>query len=262
MKGGMHASDRIRKVEAIVISHKEFGEADRLVKIYSRENGKLNTIAKGVRKIHSRKAPHLEPFTHTSLILARGQTFWIITQADTICAFPSIRENLTKMAEASYILELLDIIATEGQSEPSLFRLVIDTLKRINDYKETFNIIRYFEFRFLDFAGFRPELSNCVACKKMIEPEDQYFSPIQGGILCPQCGAFEKGALPVSMDVLRYMRHFQRSNFKDIGNIEIPEKIRNEMQRLLSVYLSTLIERKLNTPTFIRQIKVQAGKQK
>ena len=77
----MPTSERIRKVEAVIISHKDLGEADRLIRLISLEHGKLSAIAKGARKIRSRKAAHIEPFTYAALVLAKGQTFWIITQA-------------------------------------------------------------------------------------------------------------------------------------------------------------------------------------
>jgi DNA repair protein RecO (recombination protein O) len=107
----MPAIDRIRKVTAIVIAHAEYGEADRFVRIFTLENGKLNTLAKGVRKIQSRKAAHLEPFTHSALVLARGQSFWIITQAETLNAFTGIHDDLKKTTDAAYVLELVDKIA-------------------------------------------------------------------------------------------------------------------------------------------------------
>lgn len=254
MKDSMHASDRIRKVEAIVIAHKEYGEADRFVRIISLENGKLNTLAKGVRKMQSRKAAHLEPFTHTALVLARGHTFWIITQAETLHAFPMIREDLGKTADASYVLELVDKISTEGQPEPRLYRLTLDTLTRINESTDTFNVLRYFELRFLDTVGFRPELLNCVACKKTIQPEDQYFSPILGGILCPQCGQMDYKALPADQGTLRYLRHFQRSSYKEISGIIVPDKIRINLQKVLGIYLATMLEWQLKTPAFQQQI--------
>lgn len=255
MKNGKSVPDRIRKVEAIIISHRELGEADRIVKLFTLENGKLNSLAKGARKIHSRKAPHLEPFTHSILVLARGQSFWIITQADTISNFPSIRADLSKTADASYIMELIDKVSLEGQPEQSLYRLALATLKRIDENEDTFNAIRFFEFRFLEAAGYRPELTNCVSCKKNIEPEDQYFSPVQGGILCPLCGPLEPKASQASKDALRYMRHFQRSRYKEISDVVVPAKIRKEMGRLMSFYISTIMEGRLNTPLFISQIK-------
>jgi len=250
----MPASDRIRKVEAVVIAHKEYGEADRFVRIFSLESGKLNTLAKGVRKIKSRKAAHLEPFTHSALVLARGQIFWIITQAETIDSFPLIRDDLKRTADASYVLELIDKVAAEGQPEPSLYRLLLETLKRIDHAPDTFNALRNFEIRFLDMSGFRPELLNCVACKKTIQPEDQYFSPLQGGILCPQCGPLDARAVFASKDTLRFLRHFQRSKFQDIEKVIVPENVRVEMQKILGIYLSAVMEGQLKTPGFRRQI--------
>lgn len=255
MRNGNQASDRIRKVEAVVIAHRELGEADRVVRVFSRENGKLVTLAKGVRKIQSRKAAHLEPFTQSALVLARGKTFWIITQAETINAFPQIREELEKTADASYILELIDKVSTEGQPETVLYQLLLNSLKRINQSSDTFNVVRYFEFRFLDAAGFRPELIHCVSCKKKIEPQDQFFSPVQGGILCPECGSLDNKALPSSMNTLRYMRHFQRSAYADIAGVAIPANIRVEMQRLMGDYMAAMLDWKLKTPGFIQQIK-------
>ncbi|MDK2980663.1 MAG: repair protein RecO [Chloroflexota bacterium] len=253
----MQASDHIRKVEALVIAHKEYGEADRFVRLFSLQNGKLNTLAKGVRKMQSRKAAHLEPFTHAALVLARGHTFWIITQAETVNAFPAIREDLDKTTDASYIMELVDKISTEGQAEPSLFRLALETMGRINDNADTYNCMRYFELRFLDITGFRPELQNCVACKKEIQAEDQYFSPLQGGILCPQCGRMDNTAIAANVDTLRYLRHFQRSNYRSVENLEIPPRVRPALQRVLGQYIASVVEWQLNTPAFQQQIREQ-----
>jgi DNA repair protein RecO (recombination protein O) len=165
-----------------------------------------------------------------------------------------IRDDLNKTADALYVLELIDKVSTEGQAEEFLYRLLRDTLNRINDSSDTFNTIRYFEFRFLDASGFRPELTNCVGCKKPIQPEDQYFSPIQGGILCPQCGPLDAKAVYASKDALRYLRHFQRSSYRDLAEVDVPAKVRSEMQKLLNIYIAAILEWNLKTPGFIRQI--------
>ena len=132
----------------------------------------------------------------------------------------------------------------------------MDTLKRIEALEDTFNAVRYFEFRFLDVSGFRPDLTNCVSCKKTIKAQDQYFSPLQGGVLCPQCGPFDEKAMRASQDALRYMRHFQRSPYRRISpGVAVPEKMRLEMQKLLSGYIAAMLEWRLNTPGFKQQIK-------
>ncbi len=250
------ASERIRKVEAIVIAHKEFGEADRLIRLFSCEYGKLTAIAKGVRKIQSRKAAHLEPFTHASLVLAYGHSFWIISQADTLINFPNIRADLARTANAAYVLELVDRAAVEGQPDRALFRLTLETLQRLEAQPDAFNALRSFEFRFLDLAGFRPELTHCVACKKEIQPKDQYFSVAQGGALCPTCGAMDARALGAKKDTLRYLRHFQRSTYAQLDAVQVPAGIRKEMQKLMGAYIAYMMEGQLKTPEFIQQIRV------
>ena len=75
---------RSYRTQAIVLGHIEYGEADRILKLFTFEQGKITAIAKGVRKIRSRKAGHLEPFTRVNLFLAKGRNMDIITQAETI----------------------------------------------------------------------------------------------------------------------------------------------------------------------------------
>ena len=84
------------RVEAVVLRHVDWGEADRLLTLYSREKGKLRAIAKGVRRLRSRKAGHLEPFTRAAVQLARGRDLLIVTQADTVNAYLPIRGDLER----------------------------------------------------------------------------------------------------------------------------------------------------------------------
>src|SRR5512136_3161070 len=102
--------DRMRsqRVEAIVLRHSDWGEADRLLWLFTRELGKLKAVAKGIRKPRSRKAGHLEPFTRVELLLAQGRDLFIITQAEAKDAYLALREDLVRVGYASYVIELLD----------------------------------------------------------------------------------------------------------------------------------------------------------
>ena len=255
----MQSTERIRKVEAVIISHKDFGEADRLIRLFSLEHGKLSAIAKGARKIRSRKAAHIEPFTYTALVLAKGQTFWIITQADTKAGYPNIREDLRKTAKAAYILELADQLTGDEQTEPAIFRLITDTLQRIDAVKDPFNAVLNFELRLLGFTGFRPDFFHCVGCHKEIQPQDQFFSAQQGGVLCPGCAMPGGSHVPVSQNTLKYLRHFQRSAYSRLEKIKLDEKTGSEIYKVISPYISYVTERKLNSPEFLNQIN-QSGK--
>jgi DNA repair protein RecO (recombination protein O) len=115
-------------------------------------------------------------------------------------------------------------------------------------------VVHYYELRLLDLVGFRPQLFECVDCGKPIQAEDQYFSPLAGGVACPHCGKARSEAWPVSKDTLRYFRHLQRSNWEQIEAIEIPEAIEPRLAGLIQRYFSYILERKLNTPDFLREI--------
>ena len=251
----MTVQERIRKVEAIVISHSDYGEADRILNLYTREMGKARAIAKGVRKEHSRKAGHVEPFTCTTLMLAKGASFWIVSQAETVDAFIPIREDLTKTAQAAYVVELLERFTSEDEVHLALYRLVKATLERIASQMDAFQSLRYFEMRFLEMVGYRPELYHCAQCRAEIQAEDQFFSILQGGVMCPKCGNIADTTRPVSMLVLKYLRHFQRSDFKDIQQLNVPPLVRQEMEKIIQSYLTYLAERKLNAPAFLREIR-------
>lgn len=250
----MADSERIRKVEAIVISHADFGETDRIINLFTRELGKVHAIAKGVRKEHSRKAGHLEPFTCVTLMLARGASWWIISQAETVDAFHEIRTNLARTALAAYCLELVDRFTAEDEINPPLYRLLRNTMTRLSSSDSSFNAIRFFEMRFLEMVGFRPDLFHCVQCNAEIQPEDQFISITQGGVLCPKCGLRADHSLPVQLLTLKYLRHFQRSDYQQVQQLEIPPVTRRRMENLMQRYIAYLAEKKLNTLGFYRAI--------
>ena len=244
------------RVEAVVLRHADWGEADRLLTLYTRERGKVRAIAKGARKIRSRKAGHLEPFTRVTLQLAQGRDLLIVTQADTVDAYISLGEDLVKTGYASYVVELLDRFTYEDESENNaIFVLLTEILGRIATEPDPWLAIRYFEVRLLDFLGYRPQLFKCANCGKEIQPVDQFFSPAAGGVLCPTCGAGLPGAWRISMETLKHFRHFQRSSYPEAQRARPGPEVQNELETLMQRYFTYLLERGLNTPGFIKQIK-------
>ena len=90
------------RVNAVVLRHADWGEADRIITLYTREQGKLRALAKGARKMRSRKAGHLEPFTHITAQLAAAHDMPIITQVETVDAYLPMRDDLVRTGYAAY----------------------------------------------------------------------------------------------------------------------------------------------------------------
>lgn len=251
----MADNPRSFRAEAVVIRHSDFGEADRLLTLYTREHGKVRAIAKGARKIASRKAGHLEPFTRVKLQLARGRDLLIVTQAETIEAYTSLREDLVLTGYAAYALELLDrFVPDEDVALPPLYRLLTETLSRLAAEPVPWLTIRSYEMRLLDLLGFRPKLFECANCGNEIQPEDQFFSAALGGAVCPRCGGGLPRLWPISVDALKYLRHFQRSEYRQALRARPEAETRKEVETVMQAYFQFLLERELNTPGFMKRV--------
>ena len=232
-------------VEAVVLRHSDFGEADR-----------TRALVKGARKVASRKAGHLEPFTRVRLQLAKGRDMPLITQADTVAAYLPLREDLELTGQTSYVIELLDRFTyDEGVGNAVIFDLLTATLRRLASNVDPWLAIRYYEMRLLDQLGFRPKLFECAHCGRQIVAEDQFFSYAAGGVICPSSARTEPDLRPISTGALRYLRHFQRSSFEDASRARPSAEAAQETESIMQGYFTYVLERELKTPGFLNQIR-------
>ncbi len=244
------------RASAVVVRHSDWGEADRLLILYTREQGMVRALAKGARKITSRKAGHLQPFTYVTVQLAKGRDLLIVTQAETVNAFLPLHDDLVKTGYAAYVVELLYRFSYEEEGgNPTLFKLLVETLERIEKEDEAWLSVRYYEMRLLDIVGFRPQLFECANCGREILPEDQYFSFTSGGAVCPRCGQGLPNLAKISVETLKYFRHFQRSSYRDASRARPGLEVQKEAEVLMQGYFTYLLERELNTPGFIKRVR-------
>ena len=246
---------RVYRTDAIVLRRSDLGEADRLLTLFTAQRGKLRVVAKGVRRPGSKKAGHLEPFTLVNLLLARGRELDIITQAEAVRTFPQIRADLLRLGLAASVAELIDRFGIQESDSHDLFQLAADTLDRLDREAEPEAALRYFQVRLLDLVGFRPELFRCVSCSNEARPVDQFFSLSEGGLLCPSCGPQREQARPLSLPALKVLRHNQRNSYEQAARPKLSPTVAQELDGLLESYLSYLLERELNVPRFVRQVR-------
>jgi len=243
------------RVDGIVIRHKDWGEADRIITIYTKEYGKIRMLAKGAKKIQSRKAGHVEPFTHIIAQLDRTADLPIINQVETIEPFFTIRDSLPVLSQGLFVLELMDRFTREDEGEDlPLFDLLRDTIHRLETEEDLWLVVSYFVLKLLDCLGYRPTFFQCAICQKQIQPEDQFFSSEAGGAVCENCGSKRPGLPKMGVEPLRFFRHLQRSNYADAKKANVPPQVRRQMDTILQDHLSYLLERKLNMPKFIHDL--------
>ena len=255
--------ERTFRSEAIVLSRTDFGEADRLLVIYTPRHGKLRAIAKGARKPTTRKSGHVELYARTDLLLHRGRELLIISQAEMTEPYLPLRDDLTRAAYASYAAELLDRFTTDEDSAESgaLFELLDATLRRICTDSDLRLTARFYELHLLDVVGFRPELTRCISCGEAIRPEDQFFLPGEGGVVCPTCAERHyTGAgslLAISQGGLHALRALQREPWERVKALQFSPLQHVELERLMLAYLVTLLESRLQSVDFIRRLRAR-----
>ncbi len=143
--------------EGIVLSRKNYGEADRILIVISKEFGKLSLLAKGIRKIKSKKRGHLEIFSKIKFSAVSGHGMDIITEAETIDDFAGVRVNLNKISLAYYFCEVLYKITHEGEKSTSIYSLLSTVLKQLEKETGLKKLRLKFIYDLLTNMGYWPE---------------------------------------------------------------------------------------------------------
>lgn len=123
---------RTYKSEGIVLKRRNIGEADKLITTFTKHHGKVVGIAKGIRKISSRRAGSLEPATQAIIFFSKGKSFDIITQVKLINSFSQSKKNLARLTQVNQILEIIDLLTSEQQSHPLVYDVLLNTLNSLN----------------------------------------------------------------------------------------------------------------------------------
>ncbi len=264
--------DRLYRVEAIVLKRSDFGEADRLLTLYTPDLGKLRAIAKGARKPSSRKSGHVELFTHSALLIAKGRHLDIVTQADTLDAFLPLRENLERLGFAYYLAELVDQFIEEAAENSPVFDLLLHSLQWLGeDATAPALLARFFELRLMQYVGYRPQLFSCVHCGAPLEPVDNYFSADAGGVIDQKCVETQREKVaehardlqPISLNALKAMRYLQTREWVSVRALRLNAETHTEVETLMQRYIAHHLERNLKSVEFLRELRasVSAGRQ-
>jgi DNA repair protein RecO (recombination protein O) len=249
-------AERAFRTPALILKRRDFHEADRLLTILTPHHGKLDVIAKGARKPTSQKTGHVELFTRVDMLIHTGRDFGIVSQAEMTAPYMALREDLNRGAYASYAAELTDRFVTEGGEDfASVFELLDNTLDRLCMDEDPRIVIRYFEIHLLNLVGFRPELNECVSGREPIMPEDQYFSNVEGGVVCIRHAAKTSMLIPLPMLTLKLLRHIQRSPYPRVKSLSVPSYVVDDAERVMLGYITYVLERRLQSIDFIRLLR-------
>ncbi len=205
--------------EGLILKRSNFGEADRILTVLTDRFGKISVIAKGVRRITSRRAGNVEVLNRVKLHLFKAKNY-NLTEAESIETFRKLKENLTLSTTAFHVLELTDKLVAEEQKNTQLYSLVIAILQILEKNPRQI-FLRAFEVKILAMLGF--------------------WSP--------------DAISDLSNEDRNILEQLEYSSWEQIGRIEIPPEQSGSLEKTLKAYLEKTIESKLRSMNVMSQLK-------
>jgi DNA repair protein RecO (recombination protein O) len=191
------------KTEAIVLRSIRYGEADRVLHLYTPDRGRVSAIAKGVRRAKSRFGGRLEPFFHVRIMLHEGRSDLLtVTGAETVAAHARLRERAATIDAAGRACDAVARLFEAGDPNPAVFHLLGNELRLLEAGAEAATPANQLAFRLklLLAAGLNPHLAACASCG---DPEHlSGFSGAAGGVVCNAC---EASAFPLGEEAHAFM---------------------------------------------------------
>lgn len=236
--------------EAIVLRTHKLGEADRIITLLTRQNGRVRAVAKGVRRTTSKFGSRLEPFTHVDLQLADGRNLDTITQAETLSPFGAVvGGDYERYTAGTAMLEAAERLVTE-EREPAVqqYLLLVGGLRALTaGEKPPRAVLDSYLLRSLAVAGYAPSFDTCALCG--LEGAHRWFNPSAGGVLCATCRI--PGSATVTPETLTLLSALLTGDWEAVALAD--GRAARDASGLVAAYLTWHIERGLRSMAYVER---------
>lgn len=240
------------KAEGVVLRTRNLGEADKIITLFTYERGKIEAAAKGVRRPRSRLLGATQLFTHGRyLLFERKSSLDTLSQGEVVHTFLPLREDLRRMAYASYVSELVDRTTELNDAHPRLFPIFLATMELLATGSRLPLTARYFELQLMQELGFRPHLSGCVRCGAS---DAHAFSIELGGLLCKRCRSADPAAELLDQETSEIMRFLLKADPKRLSILKPSGKALQAMGDVLPKFCVARIGGWLRSLDFLRAL--------
>lgn len=238
------------QVEAILVAVRDWGESDKIVTLFSREQGKIIAFANGSRRPKSPLAGGMQMFTHLEVTLAPGKNCDSVKQCEIKHAFRHLQEDFNGMAYGAFIAELTSELCPERQPEPHVFDLLLEVL-HILTVRNPRMVAMAWAWQLLSITGYSPEFENCTVCGQIVY-FPAYFSFASGGCVCNHCEHY--GLPEVDKKISDFITCLLHLDWRNPGCFTVNGTILMQTEKLLMGYLMHCLDKPLKSMEFIKQV--------
>ena len=246
--------------EAINLKSYNLNDADKIILMYSKENGLIKGVAKGIKKPKSKLGARMDLLVANTLQLLKGHSMDTVIQAQTLNNFNKSREDIDKLMISSYISELV-VNFGEGSESASeeIYELLYKALNRVSDSetkKDALIAAIKFQLKILLIMGFCVELDSCLCCREQVLDEEMYFSSSMGGIVCKGCNETLKVPLKMHSKIRDFLQAMLQFDFDYISDYDrkATEKVCMVCFNLLDEYIRIHTNKKQKSVKVLQEL--------
>jgi DNA repair protein RecO (recombination protein O) len=244
---------RVYNVEGVILRRRNIGEADSIFTVLSPHAGKFDAVARGVRKPRSRMRGHLEPLTRSKLLLARGRTLDVFTQAETLTSYRGIHDDLELSAAALYCAELVDRFTAEHVEQPGIYELLLDTLDALEAGAPP-HVVRHYEIHLLLLTGFELQFDACAVCGARLPETEALLSGTAGGLVCAGCRPLAGGGRLVGVRGIKVLRFARANSIARMADLRIGDDLGRELRAALGDAIRVVLDHEVHSGRFVEQV--------
>lgn len=240
---------------ALVARSVNYGEADRICALITRDRGKISVLARGARRSRKRFGGALSLFViGEAAVKARSRgDLSLLEQFDSLEDLaPGISSDVVKVAHGSYLLELSRELWPEDQPDPGAFEILCEALRTLAGCSPSPPLLRAFELQFLEAMGLTPCLDRCVACGLEPEQTPVLFNLHRGGILCHRC---DPHGWPLSQEARRHLLDLSRTPLAEAAHAAPGRQAAREARDLMLDVVRYHLGKDLKSLEFITKLR-------
>jgi DNA repair protein RecO (recombination protein O) len=230
----------VYKSKGIVLRSIRYGEADRIVDLYTSDAGLVSAIAKGIRRTKSRFGARLEPLSCVDFMAYQGRTLDTVTQVEVLRSFHGVREDLDRFEAASGLVGTVRALSGGDEPDRRVFNLLYRGLENLEHRESDHDSLQAaFSLKLSMLAGYALQLDSCMGCGLDVEEATEshiYYAPNLGGVLCAGCRPATGEAFPLppgAVDALGGLIS------KPLRDAEIPDGLKESVKRVVRSHVFT-----------------------
>lgn len=229
------------KVEtnAIILKTQKYKEYDEIILAFTEKYGKVRMFSRSSKRIKSPLLSGTQIFAYSKLALDLRENGSNLYEASLIKSFYDFSEDLSKYYLASYIVEVLDKMQVENQTDSRLFNRVISLFYAMLKYNNIKLIRLIFEIFIIDSLGIKPVTTKCEICGSEKQRDYKYFEMEHGTVVCDECKKNQINALRIDKNIFKFI-NFVYKHSKDIARIldaKISESLLNKLDDFLKKFI-------------------------